>query len=81
MKIRLTLKDPDGVWDGIQHAARNHVEDVSCSDPNSEICKEMIESTREVMEDAISPWIEFGEYVTIEIDTTTNTARVVKVGQ
>jgi hypothetical protein len=35
----------------------------------------------EVLEKAIEKWIEYREYVTIEIDTEANTARVLEVDE
>ena len=63
MKIRITLKDPDGVWDSLVDAGINP----NGLDDNPEIGG------------PIRKYVEFMEYVTIEIDTDTNTASVREV--
>jgi hypothetical protein len=59
MKLKITLKDPDGVYESIKNA---------------------VDSTDfEFIEEQCKPWIKYGEYVTIEIDTDAGTATVCKV--
>lgn len=81
MKIKLVLKDPDGVWESVKAAAEQHVDSVSCVGKDSEVCREMMETAREAIEEAIKPWVTWGEYITIEIDTATHTARVLKANE
>lgn len=64
MKIRITLKDPDGVGDSINDAVRN----AGYGDP---------EELREEVISKCSKWIRYSEYITIEIDTETREAIVV----
>ena len=76
MKVRITLKDPDGVYDSIidavqQQLARGSYHDQEEKDQAGEYWQERI--TEET-----APWIEYGEYVTIEIDLDSRTAEVLK---
>lgn len=75
MKIRITLKDPDGV-------------DLACDDFVESVLNEkgeLDEEERELLGDhqrdkfkqLTKKFIEYGEYVTIEIDTDKGTAVVV----
>lgn len=63
MKIKIVLKNPDSVWDSLTDAGL---------DPNN------LDETPEI-KSAISKFVEFMEYVTIEIDTDAGTARVLEV--
>ena len=58
MKITLTFKTPDVVWEALQGLSE----------------EEKIEA-----QEAISNWVEYEEYATIEIDTKTGEAEVVPV--
>jgi len=63
MKLKITLKSPDAVWDSLVAAGL---------DPNN------LDETPEINA-AFLKYVEFMEYVTIEIDTDTGTARVLEV--
>lgn len=76
MKIKIQLKDPDGVYESIQAAVESSIENASGLDDNE--IKELLESRRKKIEGQCEPWIECGEYVTIEIDTDDGTATVCK---
>ena len=79
MIITLNLKDPDGVSDGVARAASRRVQEIAetLTDEEAEDCREGIQDR---LEEDIKPWVEWGEYVTIELDTETKTARVVPRG-
>ena len=77
MKIKITLKDPDGVYESIKDAADSSAGDAEGLDDGE--LEELAESRREKLEQQCKPWIEYGEYVTIEIDTDEGTAKVLKV--
>jgi hypothetical protein len=74
MKLRLTLKDPDGVYEMIQEAAENQVEQIEGL--NDDEKESLIESRREKISEQLQKWIEYGEYVHIEFDLETKTATV-----
>jgi len=75
MIITLSLKDPDGVANSIQESLLQSLENV-----REDLSEEEIESIMDVRQEriltALEPWVQFGEYVGIEIDTETNTAKV-----
>lgn len=74
MKLKITLKDPNGVYESIKHAAEViTVDDAGLDNP------ELAETMQEKLEEQCKPWIKYGEYVTIEIDTDAGTATVCKV--
>ncbi len=61
-KLRIVLKDPDGVWDSVQDAG---------IDPNE------IEESE--FRDVFERFVEFKEYVVVELDSETGEARVLPV--
>jgi hypothetical protein len=74
MKLKITLKDPDGVYDAIQDAVKASLKEIEGLDK-----EELIENRHEKLGEQCEYWIKHGEYVTIEIDTEANTAVVCKV--
>jgi hypothetical protein len=76
MKIKVTLKDPDGFYESIQEAVNDSLKELNLS-PRE---KSTIEEVRvEETNNFLSKWVKYGEYVTIEFDTEEKTATVVTV--
>lgn len=76
MKFRITMKDPDGFHESIEEAAgQMDVPEVyrACLD-------EIRESQRECLKRYCSRWFEYGEYLTVEVDTEAGTCTVVPKG-
>lgn len=76
MKIQITFKDPDGVSNSLDSA----VEESLPEGLDAEEAHALREMRQEKYQEAIKPWVEYGEYVHIEIDTNAGTAVVVKAG-
>lgn len=79
MLLRITLKDPDRVGDAVQQAVQENVRGLSDLTAAE---KDVIMDVR--MEDTwtkLDEFIEYQEYVTIEIDTDAGTTRVVPVSE
>jgi hypothetical protein len=75
MKLRIVLKDPDGVYNCIDEDVSESLRAMTgISDDERDVLRE---HRREEMGEAIKRWVEYGEYVTIEIDTDAGTAVVV----
>lgn len=74
MKLQLTFKDPDGVWDSIRRAAKDSTANVT-GVSSAEIVR-IRETRMEELFSACKLWVEDREYVTIEIDTDSKTATV-----
>ena len=78
MKIKITFKDPDGVSNSLDESVRNSllplVEQLSKQE-----FEQLVETRLEEVSDKIAKWIEYGEYLTVEIDTDTDTAIVRRV--
>ena len=77
MKIVITLKDPDGVWDSIEEAVRVSIESLEGIDDEER--EDLQELRFEQAREDCSKFIEYSEYVTIEIDTEAGTATVLEV--
>jgi O-succinylbenzoate synthase len=76
-KVRVTLKDPDGVYDSIREAAKESVAEIKGLGEDER--ESLVEARSSTISDAIKAWVEHGEYVTVEFDTVTKKARVVPV--
>ena len=73
MKIVMTFKNPDAVFEAIRDAVRKNL-----PDGLTESEKESLEESRiEDADKALETWIKYSEYVTVEFDLEANAARVV----
>lgn len=71
MKLKVTLKDPDALYDGISEALEEDLKEL----PEDE--KEALEEIRrEKLTTIANKWFKWGEYITVEIDTDQNTCVV-----
>lgn len=74
MKFTVTMKDPDTLYDAINDAIEESLSDVEDEDE-----REAIEEVRkEKLKNLCAQWFDYGEYLTVEIDTEANTCTVVK---
>jgi hypothetical protein len=76
MKFTITFKDPDGVYESLDAAAKESVNDKSLLPAER---KALVAARRVTLDAAIKPWVEYGEYLNVEIDTAAGTATVLKV--
>lgn len=76
MKFRVTMKDPDGVFESLRDAATASLKGTEgLGDMERD---DLIEKRREGFGFHIKPWFEYGEYLTVEIDTDAKTCVVVQ---
>lgn len=75
MKFQITLKDPDGVYESIEDAAKEAVAAVAGVDEDER--EGLIESKRKKLAELFGKWCEYGEYLTVEVDTDEKTCVVV----
>jgi hypothetical protein len=79
MKIKLTLKDPDGVYASIGVAIYESIGEVDgLSDRERRL---IVRERRNEIDEQLSRWLRFGECLTVEIDIETQTARVVPANE
>ncbi len=74
MKFQITLKDPDGVYEGILAAVRNSKPEGILKDTLEEVESLQVECLSNI----VGKWFDYLEYVTLEIDTDLMTATVVE---
>lgn len=78
MKFTITMKDPDGVWESVQDAAKDSL--VSALEGLSKKESDgLIEARVDSIHGTIGKWVDGGEYITVEFDTDAGTATVVKL--
>jgi hypothetical protein len=79
MKFRIMLKDPDGVWESVREAAEASMKDVPAIDGRER--EDLIEGRVEKLFDVCGRWLEYKEYLTVEVDTDQGTCVVVENGK
>lgn len=78
MKFKVTMKDPDTLHDAITEAVKEEVNQL-LDDPDE---REALQETREKkVHDICKEWFEYGEYLTVEIDTESKTIRVCEAAE
>ena len=75
MKILVTMKDPDSLYECVMDAIKD---DVRCLNLEEDEAKALVEVRHEKAMGIASQWFEYGEYLTVEIDTVAKTCVVVK---
>lgn len=75
MKFRITIKDPDGISEGIQTAA---ISKAKSDAPNATayVKAAIAQATHEELTEFVHGWLEYGDYAYIEFDTEAKTARL-----
>lgn len=76
MKFIVQMKDPDGVYDGIEEAVKQSLKSLDLPENEKEALKE---ARSETIRRVTSKFFEYGEYVKIEFDTDAKTATVLEV--
>lgn len=77
MKFRVTFKDPDGVYEALDSAAREQLGTDLDDAYTQREADDMVTLRRDTLSDQIRPWVEYSEYLTVEFDTEAKTAIVV----
>lgn len=76
MKIRVTLKDPDGFYDCVKDAVKESIDELEGLEESEK--EDLLEHRLEKTWDTLEKWVGYKEYVTLEFDTEAGTARVVE---
>lgn len=77
MKLRLTLKDPDGVGNCLYDHAEQST--VGIEGLSSEEMTDLMNSRMESAREYLKKWIKWDEYISIEIDMETGEIKVLPV--
>lgn len=77
MKFKVTMKDPDGVYESRQDAITNDVANIEGL--NEDEREAVAEERTEAVKKAMGKWFEYDEYLTVEIDTDAGTCTVLPV--
>lgn len=76
MKFKVTMKDPDTLYDAVNDAVKAQIEEIGITDEDE--IEALLEKRAEKVREICAEWFEYGEYLTIEIDTEAKTATVCK---
>jgi hypothetical protein len=76
MKFKVQMKDPDTLCDAIRDAVKAQIQEIGITD--SDEIEALSEKRAEKIDAICSEWFEYGEYLTVEIDTEAKTATVCK---
>ena len=76
MKFKITMIDPDGAYDSLQDAAKQAAAEVTGVDDDER--EALVEYKMDKIQGIAKQWLEYGEYLTVEIDTEANTCTVLK---
>lgn len=76
MKIRVTLKDPDGFYDCVKDAVKDSLDELEGLDADEK--EQLLEHRLEKTWDQLEKFVDCQEYVTIVFDTEAGTATVEK---
>lgn len=79
MKFKVTMKDPDILYEAAREAVEEGLADIAglTDQERATLLDRRVEEARVIAD----KWFEFGESVTIEIDTEAKTCVVVPVGE
>lgn len=69
------MKDPDGAYESILDAAQCSLDDITGLSERE--VEGLVEGRRQKLSEQASRWLEYGEYITFEIDTEAGTATVI----
>lgn len=77
MKFRVTMKDPDTLYEAIKEAVDEQVEALPLDeDEREDVAETRIEKVKELC----GTWFKYDEYLEVEIDTDAETCVVVPTG-
>jgi hypothetical protein len=76
MKIRVTMKNPDALHDAVEEAVKEEL--ANADNLSEEEKEEIMEIRRNENIEKARKWFEYGEYLTVEIDTEADTCVVVQ---
>jgi len=78
MKVKVFIKDTDVLQDAVEEAVDEELKNSGLAEDEQEAVREL---RVEKALDVAGEWWEYGEYITVEFDTETRTARVVPVDE
>ena len=76
MKFEITLKDPDGFYESIQQACEDYCTATYPNMTDKGEIELITENRKELIENFLSKWVEYGEYINLEADMEAGTLTV-----
>lgn len=78
MIFQVTLKDPDALYDAIDGAVDVELASLGLDEEEQQAIRDI---RREKISDVAHKWFEYGEYLTVEIDTENKTCIVLRTSE
>ena len=78
MKFRITMKDPDAVYEAVRDAADDSTGGIGL---NLAEAKALAKTRAEQWSVDMESWFEYREYLTVEYDTEAKTLRIVPTSE
>lgn len=75
-KIQITLKSPDGIDYAIQEYTQSMIDEIKAETKPHEDWEDELFRVRKLVKKKLAKFIQYSEYVTIEIDLDNETAKV-----
>ena len=75
MIFRITLKDPDGVANALDKAADGSIDNIGGLDEDER--EALLDLRREKIRDVCKDWIQYDEYIVLEVNTEDGTCEVI----
>ncbi len=76
MKFRVTMKDPDTFDDAVKEAAEESLAQIEGLDEDER--EALLDARIASFKNKVGHWFEYGEYLTVELDTEDGSAKVVE---
>jgi hypothetical protein len=74
MKFDVTMKDPDTLHDAIREAVEKQIKEAGITDEDE--IEVLADARHKKISELCSTWFQYGEYLTVEIDTDAKTCVV-----
>lgn len=78
MKIQVTMKDPDVLYEAIRDAVYDELKSKYLEDDEIDAIADI---KIDKCQDIASKWFTYGEYLSVEIDTETSAIRVLEANE
>jgi hypothetical protein len=80
MKFRVHMKDPDGIFESFDEAAKAEAQRLDGMSGGMLDAEDLVEKVKDKIKASVGSFFEYGDYCVVEVDTDAGTAVVIKKG-